>query len=744
MSSPDNWIANSAANWLTAADWDSGIPTNISDVNIGDNSRTATVTSSADVVINSLQIRNGDALDITNVSTFIVVNGLPFGMFGFIEVNSSNFQVNSGTINNSAEIELFSAQGINADLTIYNTVTLNGAGSIVFAGDGNGAIIGGQASSHFTNADNNISGNGLISGLFFTNNGAIETNNSSGAFTLRITGSANGGNFINNNSVYADTGGTLVLGLAGHASTIIDQGTIGMDSDGAVARIEIVGNLTIQSQNDGLIGFNGSNPMFDEIVSNGTTASLTLEGIDLIGSGILGDANLTLTFDSNCTLRGNRDTLVINSGANTINNAGFITSDSDTQNDAPSAIDIQSAIQNSGTIVATAGGSVNLDAATTNTSSGLISAYGGIVTLFQSVNNNGGTIGVSNDGTMIVHSSILGLNNSQIDIGADSLLDLAVGGTVSQGVTFTGPGAVLELDQNAGQVGTNISGFQTNDSIDLKFLNFAPNDHAVWTQAGTEGMVSIVSGNGSTLAAVVLAGSWNTQDFSLTTDDTGGTVITLVSPTTGTAANDSFHVTSSHNVINGDGGHDTVVFDGPRAEYSLTANSVGNVTVADNGSSGDGTSQLFGIQYLQFTDQTVLVENADNANIARLYSAAFNRVPDAAGLNFWEDIYSNNISAAVKSSGYYIALAQTNDGSGVTIADGFIQSGEFQHLYGTLNDGQFITQMYANVLGRAPDTAGYNFWLGQMQAGTTQAMVLVGFAESPENTAKSGSWLITT
>src|ERR1700722_11643772 len=128
MSSPDNWIANSAANWLTAADWDSGIPTNTSDVNIGDNSRTATVTSSADVVINSLQIRNGDALDITNVSTFIVVNGLPFGMFGFIEVNSSNFQVNSGTINNSAEIELFSAQGINADLTIYNTVTLNGAG----------------------------------------------------------------------------------------------------------------------------------------------------------------------------------------------------------------------------------------------------------------------------------------------------------------------------------------------------------------------------------------------------------------------------------------------------------------------------------------------------------------------------------------------------------------------------------------------------------------------------------------
>jgi hypothetical protein len=153
---------------------------------------------------------------------------------------------------------------------------------------------------------------------------------------------------------------------------------------------------------------------------------------------------------------------------------------------------------------------------------------------------------------------------------------------------------------------------------------------------------------------------------------------------------------------------------------------------------------LLAIQYLQFTDQTVFVDNANNANIARLYSAAFNRVPDAAGLNFWEDIYSNNISAAVKSGGYYIALARTNDGSGVTIADGFIQSGEFQHLYGTLTDGQFITQMYQNVLGRAPDTAGYNFWLNQMETNhTTQAMVLVGFAESPENVTKSGSWLIT-
>jgi hypothetical protein len=738
MSAPDDWIAGSA-NWTTAADWSNGFaPVSANDVYLGTNPRTATIVSNSDAIMNTLQIRNGDALDITG-GHFEVINGLPFGMFGFIDVDSANFQVDNGTINNSATIELSPTTNIIADLIIGNSVQLNGAGSIVFAGDGNEGIIGAQATSTLVNADNNISGGGVIDGLFFTNQGTVETNNAMGAFTLRITGSADGGGFVNQGFVYVDNGGTLVLGFGTASSTIVNNGTMGLRSDGAVTSIEIAGNVTIKGS-IGVIGLVGSSPVDDEIVSNGKSASLTLDGPDLIGTGTLGDANLTLTINSDSSVRGNGNTLVINTGIHTINNAGNILSDA--RSGDTSFIDIQSAVQNTGSIATAAGGHINFDAAgTTNT--GDIRADGGSITFFKSITNNGGLIEALNDGTIIVHSSILGLNNSQIDIGTDSLLDLSTGGTVSQGVTFTGTGAVLELDQNGGQIGTNISGAGANDSIDLKFLNLASGDHAVWTQSGTEGTVSVVAGNGSTLATVVLAGSWNTQDFSLTADDTGGTVITIVSPIVGTHANDTFPAIGGQQTINGDGGHDTVVFDGPRAEYSLTANSVGNVTVTDNGSSGDGTNQLFGIQYLQFTDQTVFVENADNANIARLYSAAFNRVPDAAGLNFWEDIYSNNISAAVKSSGYYIALAQTNDGSGVTIADGFIQSGEFQHLYGTLTDGQFITQMYQNVLGRAPDTAGYNFWLSQMETNhTTQAMVLVGFAESPENTAKSGSWLI--
>ncbi len=139
----------------------------------------------------------------------------------------------------------------------------------------------------------------------------------------------------------------------------------------------------------------------------------------------------------------------------------------------------------------------------------------------------------------------------------------------------------------------------------------------------------------------------------------------------------------------------------------------------------------------------MFIENSDNANIARLYSAAFNRVPDAQGLFFWEDVYANNISVAAKNAGYYVALAQTNDGSGVTIADGFMQSSEFTSRYGTLTDAAFVNALYQNVLGRGADQAGLSFWTDQLSHGTTRAMVLVGFAESPENVSKTAAdWLI--
>ncbi len=152
---------------------------------------------------------------------------------------------------------------------------------------------------------------------------------------------------------------------------------------------------------------------------------------------------------------------------------------------------------------------------------------------------------------------------------------------------------------------------------------------------------------------------------------------------------------------------------------------------------------------LQFSDQPYFIETSDNANIARLYSAGLGRLPDPPGLAGWEDIYSNNISAAVKAQGVYVSLAETDGGyfNHLSIADGIIDSPEFITKYGALSDQDFIGALYQNVLGRAPEAAGLNRWLSWMTTGDasgavySRGMVLVGFAESPENIVKATGWM---
>src|SRR6201999_4083650 len=107
-----------------------------------------------------------------------------------------------------------------------------------------------------------------------------------------------------------------------------------------------------------------------------------------------------------------------------------------------------------------------------------------------------------------------------------------------------------------------------------------------------------------------------------------------------------------------------------------TAGSLKGTVVAFQATMTDDETPLYaylGVEEVQFADgKTFFIENDDNVNIARLYSAAFDRLPDATGLFFWEDVYANSVSADAKAAGYYVSLAQTNVGNGATIADGFM------------------------------------------------------------------------
>jgi len=108
-------------------------------------------------------------------------------------------------------------------------------------------------------------------------------------------------------------------------------------------------------------------------------------------------------------------------------------------------------------------------------------------------------------------------------------------------------------------------------------------------------------------------------------------------------------------------------------------------------------------------------------SVVRLYQAGLGRSPDQGGFEFWLEAYT---------SGQW-----TFD----RMAQFFVTSDEFQGSYGQLSDIDFIRQLYRNVLGREGDSVGVDYWFSQMAAGMSRSVVLMRFAESPENITKTGT-----
>ncbi|MBB5747282.1 DUF4214 domain-containing protein [Brevundimonas variabilis] len=102
--------------------------------------------------------------------------------------------------------------------------------------------------------------------------------------------------------------------------------------------------------------------------------------------------------------------------------------------------------------------------------------------------------------------------------------------------------------------------------------------------------------------------------------------------------------------------------------------------------------------------------------IARLYDATFDRLPDAAGL-----------------AGQLAAL---NAGTSLlTLAANFAASPEFQARYGALSNQAFVEQLYRFCLDREGDAAGIAVQVNALNTGTSRAALLLAFSESPEHVA---------
>jgi hypothetical protein len=180
----------------------------------------------------------------------------------------------------------------------------------------------------------------------------------------------------------------------------------------------------------------------------------------------------------------------------------------------------------------------------------------------------------------------------------------------------------------------------------------------------------------------------------------------------GNSWNNKLEGFAGNDYIDGGAGFDTGVLSGSIYNYTYVRD---GSTITTSGF--DGFDTMVGVERLEFDDYGIAFDIEGNAGQAyRLYQAAFDRVPDLGGLGYQMDALDD---------GLYLSQ----------VAGNFIASPEFQTTYGALSNSQFVTQLYYNVLDRAPDSSGLNYHVARLNSGVARADVLVGFSESPENKA---------
>ena len=188
----------------------------------------------------------------------------------------------------------------------------------------------------------------------------------------------------------------------------------------------------------------------------------------------------------------------------------------------------------------------------------------------------------------------------------------------------------------------------------------------------------------------------------------------------GTAGADLFTDAPGRQFYDGAAGHDTLTLPSTaRRGTAITPAGSGEVILAHDGQ----VDTLLDMEEIRFIDgREVFDPNDPVAQVLRLYQAALGRTPDQPGLHGW--------TGALQAGGHLSDVAAA-----------FLGSPEFAARFGaTQGTAGFVTALYQNALGRAPDAAGLAGWISAIDTGQqTRAQVLMGFSESAENRANTAN-----
>ncbi|WP_443636487.1 DUF4214 domain-containing protein [Candidatus Njordibacter sp. Uisw_058] len=187
----------------------------------------------------------------------------------------------------------------------------------------------------------------------------------------------------------------------------------------------------------------------------------------------------------------------------------------------------------------------------------------------------------------------------------------------------------------------------------------------------------------------------------------------------GNAGDDTIFADGGSDTINGGTGLDTIKYTLTQANYTLALGESSSTVTEISTGANDSFST---IERVVFSDKAVALDIGSGevgGSCYRIYKAAFNRTPDEGGLGYW--------------------IGQMDLGKTlVEVSAGFIDSDEFRASYGTSpSNGEFLTKVYNNVLGRDPDSGGYDWWVDQLANNPekTWDKVMADFSEGTENQA---------
>ena len=177
----------------------------------------------------------------------------------------------------------------------------------------------------------------------------------------------------------------------------------------------------------------------------------------------------------------------------------------------------------------------------------------------------------------------------------------------------------------------------------------------------------------------------------------------------GTSGNDVLLATKANDIVNGGDGYDTMVYAGVRSAYSIVKN--GDVISVSAKSGLEGVDTLRNVEKIQFADRPV---SSDYNDITQaLYVSYFGRAADTGGLeNFQSQLAL--LGAPRTLSG--LSAAYSTNGGIKNLIDSFGASEESKALYSG-DTKAFVKAIYQNVLNRAPDQGGLDFWAGAIDSG---------------------------